>query len=80
MTWVYLLRSLSDPKRTYIGHSDNYEARLLAHNAGRTPHTSKHRPWKVVVVIGFGDERAAIVFERYLKNGSGYAFARRHFW
>jgi hypothetical protein len=30
------------------------------------------------VVIEFADEERAVRFERYLKSGSGVAFARRH--
>jgi hypothetical protein len=32
-----------------------------------------------VVAIEFTDENRAIRFERYLKSGSGRAFAKRHF-
>jgi predicted GIY-YIG superfamily endonuclease len=53
--------------------------RLADHNAGRCPHTAKHRPWRHHVVIEFPDEQRAIRFERYLKSGSGRAFAKRHF-
>jgi hypothetical protein len=31
------------------------------------------------VFIAFPDEQRAIQFERYLKSGSGRAFAKRHF-
>ncbi len=30
--------------------------------------------------LAFDDGEKAVAFERYLKTGSGYAFARRHFW
>jgi hypothetical protein len=30
------------------------------------------------VVVKFADERRALAFERYLKSGSGCAFAHRH--
>jgi hypothetical protein len=33
----------------------------------------------VIVSIEFPDESAAARFERYLKSGSGRAFATRHF-
>jgi hypothetical protein len=33
-----------------------------------------------VVVIRFDDDGKAEAFERYLKSGSGHAFARRHLW
>jgi hypothetical protein len=41
---------------------------------------AKHRPWKPVVVIRFEDDVKAEAFERYLKFGSGHAFAAKHFW
>jgi putative endonuclease len=76
---VYLLRSVADPTRPYVGLTHDLEARLVAHNAGRCAHTARHRPWEVVVAVRFADEPTAIRFERYLKSGSGRAFARRHF-
>ena len=75
---VYVLRSLSDRDRYYTGVTSNVRLRLAAHNAGECVHTARHRPWKVDVVIEFVDERRAIAFERYLKSGSGVAFAKRH--
>jgi hypothetical protein len=33
-----------------------------------------------VVIVEFLSEDKARTFERYLKSGSGHAFARRHFW
>jgi len=41
--------------------------------------TVANRPWLPVVVLEFPTERAANRFERYLKSGSGRAFAKRHF-
>ena len=32
------------------------------------------------VIIWFDEDSKAIAFERYLKAGSGHAFANRHFW
>ena len=76
---VYVLRSESDPRRYYTGLTSNLAARLDAHNAGRCAHTGSDRPWIVDVVVEFSDEPRAVAFERYLKSGSGSAFAKRHF-
>jgi hypothetical protein len=46
---------------------------------GGCSHTRKHRPWQLHVRIEFSDEQRAAAFEKYLKSGSGRAFARRHF-
>src|SRR5260221_6197509 len=52
--------------------------RLAEHNRGCCTHTAKYGPWSLDVVIEFADERRALAFERYLKSGSGVAFAHRH--
>ncbi len=79
-TWVYLLRSLVSPKWTYVGLADDPNERLEAHNTGKSPFTSRFRPWKLVIAIRFDNRRKAAAFEQYLKTGAGYSFARRHFW
>ena len=76
--FVYVLRSLSDRDRYYTGVTSNVRLRLSAHNAGECAHTTRHRPWEIDVAIEFIDERRAVTFERYLKSGSGVAFAKRH--
>ena len=76
---VYILRSVPEPLRPSIGLTSDIDARLAAHNAGRCRHTARDRPWEVVVVIEFANEQSAVRFERYLKSGSGRAFAKRHF-
>jgi putative endonuclease len=76
--FVYILKSHGVPARYYTGVTADVDARLAAHNAGRCPHTADGRPWRIDVVIAFKDEQRAFAFERYLKSGSGFAFARRH--
>ena len=80
MHYVYLLCSLNDPSKTYIGLTDNLKARLKNHNEGGTPHTSQRRPWELIGYVALADPRRAAELERYLKSGSGHAFARRHLW
>ena len=75
---VYILRSESDPACYYTGVTADLRARLADHNAGRSTHTAKAGPWVVDVIVKFADERRALAFERYLKSGSGCAFAKRH--
>ena len=80
MYCVYLLRSLARPGRTYIGLTDDVEKRLQSHNSGADRHTASARPRELVVYTAFRDRHRAAQFEKYLKHGSGHAFARRHFW
>jgi predicted GIY-YIG superfamily endonuclease len=80
MQVVYLLRSVRWPQHRYIGCTNNLRRRLVEHQAGRSVHTNKYRPWRVVVAIAFADRHRALAFEEYLKSGSGAEFARRHMW
>ena len=80
MKYVYLLESISRSDKRYIGITEDLNQRLKEHNAGKSPHTAKFKPWKIVVAIRFTDDRKAKMFEKYLKSGSGHAFAKRHFW
>lgn len=78
--YVYLLESLNDPTRRYVGVTADLKVRLGEHNAGKSTHTAKHRPWRLVTYITFSDREQAESFERYLKSGSGHAFARKRLW
>jgi len=80
MKSVYLLRSLRHPEQRYVGVTSDIAARLGDHNEGRSSHTSKFRPWVLVTAISFEDDQRALDFERYLKSGSGRAFASKHLW
>ena len=80
MYTVYLLRSISHTDQRYIGITEDLDSRFTAHNNGQSPHTAKFRPWKIVVAVSLSDEARAREFEKYLKSGSGRAFANRHLW
>jgi predicted GIY-YIG superfamily endonuclease len=77
--FVYVLQSEADPTRHYVGVADDPHARLAWHNKGPCGYTTAHRPWSISVSIEFRAEQQALRFERYLKSGSGRAFAKRHF-
>ena len=80
MYYVYLLRSLNNPAKTYIGYTTNIEQRLETHNSGGSIYTKNDRPWSLIVCIGFDSETKARNFEEYIKSGSGHAFAKKRFW
>lgn len=77
--FVYILNSESEPNRYYTGLTCDVARRIEGHNRGACSHTVNARPWRLVVAIEFAREDRAIAFERYLKSGSGCAFAARHF-
>jgi len=79
MHYVYLIQSATGRHR-YIGLTDDLKRRLADHNRGKSPHTADHDSWRLVTYTAFSDSARASAFERYLKQGSGHAFATRHLW
>ena len=77
--FVYIIKSITTPDEYYVGVTSNVPLRLRDHNGGLSRHTSRHRPWRTLVVLEFDEQAPALEFERYLKSGSGREFARRHF-
>lgn len=77
--FVYVLVSEHNSARHYVGLTSEVAKRLKQHNAGQNVHTARCRPWRAIVAIEFANQESAIRFERYLKSGSGRAFANRHF-
>lgn len=79
MFYLYSIQSEVNPTLFYIGVTTNIEKRLMDHNTGKSVHTNKGLPWKLVVYIAFADKNKAQAFEKYLKTGSGRMFSIRHF-
>ncbi len=74
--YAYILESVENPKRFYVGFTEDLESRLKSHNQGSNPHTSKHRPWRIKTAIAFTDKQMARDFDEYLKTSSGRTFAK----
>ena len=80
MYYVYLIRSESFPNQTYIGFTTNLDERLQKHNHHGSFHTKKYAPWKLISHIAFNSKKKALDFEKYIKVGSGHAFAKKRLW
>jgi predicted GIY-YIG superfamily endonuclease len=80
MTYVYLIESVHDRKKHYVGCTTDLKQRLIAHNLGKSIHTARFRPWHLISYHAFADGKKAYGFEQYLKSGSGRAFLRRHLY
>ncbi len=78
MHFVYLIQSIEHPDQYYSGLTDDVEKRLLDHNSGKSKHTAKFKPWQLVSYHFFHDRTTALASEKYLKSGSGRAFAKKH--
>jgi hypothetical protein len=53
MRYVYLLQSEAFIARRYVGITSDLKRRIADHNAGKSPHTSKYVPWKLVTYVAF---------------------------
>jgi predicted GIY-YIG superfamily endonuclease len=78
--YVYLIESITVSGQRYVCLTADLKQRLQDHNAGKSSHTSKFRPWRRVTYIGFPNQTKAGAFESYLKSGSGHAFANKRLW
>jgi predicted GIY-YIG superfamily endonuclease len=77
--FVYVLQSLSQPDRQFVESAADVPTRIATHNAGHSPLTAACRPWRLVAVVQFFSEPAALRFEKYLKTGAGRALTRQFF-
>lgn len=77
--YAYIIRGIPFPKQRYVGYISDLRQCIEAHNYGQDKHTAPYKPWKLEAYIALDSEEKARAFERYLKSGSGHAFASRHF-
>jgi len=76
MYYVYILQD--DNKKLYVGYSHDLKTRMRYHQSGNVSTTKTYKEPKLVWYGAFGDKKRALDFERYLKVGSGHAFAGKH--
>ena len=80
MHYVYLLQSINNPAKTYIGYTTDLKQRFKAHNQGGSIYTEADKPWKLIMYLAFTSKNKAMEFEKYIKIGSGHAFAKKRLW
>ncbi len=76
MYYVYILKSLKDNSH-YTGLTEDLKKRLEKHNRKEVRYSSTKAPYKLIWYAAFLNKHKAAEFERYLKQGSGYALARK---
>jgi len=62
----------------YTGCTSDIEDRISRHQKGYVNYTRPFLPVKLIFYCAFVDKYKAFEFEKYLKSGSGRAFAIRH--
>ena len=70
---VYLVKCCDGT--IYTRCTSNIEQRLNCHMKGEVGYTSTRLPIELVTYITFTNKSKAFNFEKYLKSGSGKAFA-----
>jgi putative endonuclease len=73
--YVYILKCINGT--IYTGCTTNLQNRIKKHNQGQVIYTKDKLPVELVTYIAFGDKYKAFNFEKYLKSGSGRAFAKK---
>ena len=76
--YVYILKC-SDGT-FYTGCTSNLDERLRRHNKKYIHYTSSRLPVNLIFYSFFTDKYKAYSFEKYLKSGSGKAFAKKRFF
>jgi predicted GIY-YIG superfamily endonuclease len=74
--YVYILNCKNGS--IYTGCTNNLEDRIKRHNLGQVLATKHILPVEIVTYIAFTDKYKAYAFEKYLKQGSGRSFSKRH--
>lgn len=74
--FVYILRN--QQRAQYIGSTHNLKNRLQQHNAGSVAATKNGIPWQIEWFCAFRHKQNALIFEKYLKSGSGTMVRYRH--
>ncbi len=76
--WYVSILDCAD-KNSYTGCTDDLKNRIERHKNGHVSATKNRRPIKLDCYFAFENKYVAFNFEKYLKSGSGRAFAKRHF-
>jgi len=76
MYYVYILQSQKD-ESYYTGVTENLKQRIQDHNWHLARYSSSKTPFELAWFCGFRTKSKALSFEKYLKQGSGFAFARK---
>lgn len=79
MYYTYILRN-HKTGRYYIGYTDNLKNRFKQHSSGKVLSTKSNLNYELEWYCAFTSEGQAILFEKYLKTGSGIAFMKKRFF
>ncbi|MDD5084014.1 MAG: GIY-YIG nuclease family protein [Candidatus Moranbacteria bacterium] len=76
---MYYVYSLKCKDGYYVGCTNDLKERVERHKNGYVPATVRRLPISLEFYCAIADKHKAFEFEKYLKSGSGRAFASKHF-
>lgn len=79
MFYTYILRN-SQTGRYYVGFTPDLKDRLRKHTSGKVLSTKSNLNYQLEWYCGFKSKKQALLFEKYLKTGSGIAFMKKRFF
>lgn len=79
MFYTYILRNY-ETNRYYVGYTNDLKNRLKEHLSGNVQSTKSDLRYQLEWYCGFKTEKQAVIFEKYLKSGSGIAFMKKRFF
>ena len=71
MYHVYILESIPNKGRHYVGHAEEVGVRLERHNKGKVRSTKPYKPWKIVRIESFERKQDAYRRELQIKSYKG---------
>ena len=71
MYYVYLLQSLSDSSKLYLGSTNDLKRRFAEHNSNKGCNTTKNDKWKLIYYEAYETLELARKREYQLKNNRG---------
>lgn len=77
MHYVYILKSQKDSS-LYVGCTKDIKNRIKEHNNGESTYSKTKAPYSLIWFCAFPNKNKALIFEKYIKHGSGHAFTKRH--
>ncbi len=79
MYYTYILRNYVSG-RYYIGYTPDLKNRLQKHKSGKVLSTKSNLNYELEWYCAFKTRSQALMFEKYLKTGSGIAFMKKRFF
>lgn len=77
MYHVYIIQSLANLEKTYVGLTTKEpKERLEEHNKGLSTYTKTGKPWQLIYFENFYCKLCAEKREKFLKSGFGYRFRK----